>query len=99
MQVDLTVGTITNLVEYALVAWFIAKLEPLQMQFEKLADQGSEVLDVVYTLLSCIYCLTFWITLACMAAGVSIPDCLSMACLNAFIIKTVVQNYGHSILG
>lgn len=82
------VNLLTKVIEYVLLAWFISKLEPFQVFIE---DYLSERIQLMYTLLSCVYCLTFWITFSCLSFGIDIPNQLSVACLAALLIKSIVQ--------
>lgn len=75
------------LVKIVLVAWFIVELTPLQMVFEWLAERSGVFNTVFYPVLSCWYCLSFWLGLVCFVTGSGasiIPDYLAYPIAGAF---------------
>lgn len=83
----MNVESLYLVVKIVLLAWFISELTPLQMVFEWIAERNGVFNTVFYSVLSCWYCLAFWIGLIFFTVGIGqgvIPDWLTYPIAGAF---------------
>lgn len=83
------INILSNLLEYMVLAWCIAKMDPLQNFFEWWAEHSAIFNTLFFPLVSCQMCLTFWIVLTGSLMQWSVPDFLSHACACALCIYVI----------
>lgn len=75
------------------VAWFIKNLDPLQRFFEWVAEKNGVFNQLFFELLTCLYCLGFWITLLAFTLDFDFPKWVVLPIATAIFLKTTQSFY------